>query len=155
MASAIGYLSVSIRDYDGELGVSRFTMPQFTAANFAAQRTLINALVVAISQVSLGVIADQHYGNDYPVSIERPDDPRAQRELKWLMSYHDASTLLRYSFTISCADPAHLNANSRAQANLSDSGHVAALVAALQATIKSPTGGAIVIDKMTLVGRAV
>lgn len=140
-------------DYDGEITTTSVSVPVITAANFDAQATLRNALMAAIQGITLGEYQRTEFGNVVLSSISKASDTGAQREKKWLVDYHDTTSLKRYSFEIGCADDAQLDAQDRAHAEIGDGDVVDAFVTAAEAYILSPTGGAIVIDEITFVGR--
>lgn len=151
----LGFDSITFRDYDSELSNVRVNATVLTAANFDAQATLRNAFVSAMQAISLGVKGQESFGNQIVSSLSPAGNDAAQREQKWLVQYHDSTSLKRFSFEIPCADTGALDANDRAHAEIGDSGVVDAFVAAAEAYVLSPDGGAIVIDEITLVGRAI
>lgn len=148
-----GKASFSQADYDGEVTTTSVTVPALTAANFDSQATLRNALMAAIQGITLGEYQRTEFGNVVLSSISPSNDTAAQREKKWLVDYHDTTSLKRYSFEIGCADTDQLDAQDRAHAEIGDAGVVDAFVSAAEAYILSPTGGAIVVDEITFVGR--
>jgi hypothetical protein len=149
-----GFTSFSLADYDGELSGFSMRTAILSSGNITAQGVLRDAITNALYDVSLGQIQELRFGNVNSYSVDRPSDPLAQRELKWAIAYHDAVTLLRYTLSIPCANPARLSATNRPFADLSGA-EIAGFVAALQAFMKSPHGNAIVVDSVRLVGRAV
>lgn len=150
-----GYSSFSLLDYDGESTSFGINHVALTAGNYAATETLLDALRDAAAQMTLGTMAKTHYGNTDLLSITLPSDMAAQRELKWLISYHDTTSLKRYSVELGTADIDQLDPNDRAHAEIGDGGIVDGFIAAFEAVVKSPTGGAVVVDEITLVGRRV
>lgn len=150
-----GFLSRTYADYDNERSNFRVRVPALTAANFDAQATLHNNLVIAIAGMVNGVLVKSAVGNEDLVALGPASDPATQRELKWLVQYHDGSTLRRYSVEMPCADTSVLDPNDRAHAHIGDAGPVDAFITAFQNVVLSPTGGAVVVDEITLVGRPV
>lgn len=150
-----GVFSVTYLDYDGEASNVRLPFVALTAGNFAATETALDALRDAITAITLGTMSKTVYGNEDLVSITKAAVSDAQRELKWLVQYHDTTSLKRYSCELPTADPAQLDAGDRLHANIGDAGVVDAFVTAFEAIIKSPTNGAVVVDEITLVGRNV
>jgi len=126
-----------------------------TAANFDAQAILRNALEAAIEGIVIGVVQRQSLGNEVIASISPSSDTAAQRESKWLVDYHDTTSLKRYSVEIGTADPDQLDAQDRAHAEIGDEDVVDAFITAFEAYVLSPTGGAVVVDEITWVGRNV
>lgn len=153
---SIGYANRSYYDYDGEVGTLRVYVPVFDAAGYAANSAAITTLWSAIDAITLGGLWKHEMGNRFtdpnPVT---PADPTAQRELKWLVQYHDSTTGKKYSTELPCADPAQLDPNDRAHAEIGDAGVVDAFVTAFEAIVKSEAGNAVVVDEITLVGRRI
>lgn len=148
-----GFLSVSYADYDNEMANLRLHVAPITAANHDAQVALHAALRLAIAGISNGVLVKDSYGNEQKVNFGPASAPATQRELKYLVQYHDGVTLQRLSAEVPCADTATLDPNDRAHAQIGDSGVVDAFVDAFEDVVKSPAGNAVVIDEITLVGR--
>jgi hypothetical protein len=142
-------------DYDSEVTSFNIHHVALTAGNFAATETLLDSLRDAMAAITLGNVSKTRYGNEDLLSITPASAVTAQRELKWLVSYHDITSLLRYSVEIGCADTDQLDPNDRAHAEIGDAGLVDAFITAFEAVAKSPTGGAVVVDEITLVGRPV
>lgn len=150
-----GISSFSQIDFDGEVTTFNINHAALTGANFAATETLLDSLRDAMAAITLGTVSKTRYGNEDLLSITKASAEAAQRELKWLVSYHDATSLKRYSVEIGCADTDQLDPNDRAHAEIGDAGLVDAFIAAFEAVAKSPSGGAVVVDEITLVGRPV
>lgn len=154
-----GFLSVTFMDYDSELSNVRFILPEWTALNFAAQLADVDTFMGAIAglpaAMSMGTMHKYTYGNEILSSITPPNDAEAQRELKYLVSYHDTTSLARFSLEIPCADTDVLDPDDRKHANIGDAGDVDAWVAAFQDLCLTPDGGVPVVDEITLVGRRV
>jgi hypothetical protein len=153
--AATGYASFSYLDYDSEVGNTRIHTVALTAANFDAQVALKATFIASLNLMTLGVMNRASFGNEETLALTPPNLVAAQRELKWLVSYHDATSLKRYSFEIPTAYTEELDPNDRAHADIGDSGTVDGFVTAFEAYAKSPTGGACVVDEITLVGRPV
>lgn len=151
-----GYATRTYQDYDNEPGVLKVGVAEFTAANYTAQSTAIATLWTAIDAITLGKYLKSEQGNRYidpnPVAAS---DEAAQRELKWLVQYHDGTTGRKYSVEIPTADPAQLDPNDRAHAHIGDTDVVDAFITAFQAVVKTRDGNAAVVDEITLVGRRV
>jgi len=148
-----GKASVTFADYDGEITTTSVNVLALSAANYDAQATLRTAFVAAMVAMTIGELQRSEYGNVSLQSITPASDVQAQREKKWLVDYHDATSLKRYSFEIGTADLDQLDPNDRAHAEIGDAGIVDAFVTAAEAYLLSPTGGAIVVDEITFVGR--
>jgi hypothetical protein len=150
----VGFMTISQIDYDGEVTNTRLFNVAITAANFAAQETLKDSLRDSIAAITLGTVSKTVYGNEDLLSVTLPSDTEAQRELKWLVQYHDTTSLKLYSCEIGCADVSYLDANDRKHANIGAAGAIDTFITNFQAVVKSPTGGAVLVDEITLVGRA-
>ena len=153
---ATGFNSVNLRDYDNEVGRVRVRQTALTAANFDAQATLRGAFESAIVNMSeCTVLGGFAYGNEQTNTVEGASSTYAQRELKWLIQYHEAGGTDRFTFTIPCAKTTLLDPDDKKHANIGDAGVVDAFVTAAEAFALGPNGTAIVIDEITLVGRNV
>lgn len=148
-----GFSSQTWTDYDGEHSNVRVHCVPLTAANFDAQATLRAALNVAVANITLGVLHKNMYGGEDLVSNNKATDVAAQRELKWLVSYIDDTTMTKYSIEIPTADVAQLDPNDRAHAEIGDAGVVDAFVTAFEAFARSPVGNSVTVEEITLVGR--
>jgi len=151
----IGFMTLSVADYDNEVGNIRVRVAAITAANHDAQVTLHDSLVTAIDGICNGLKIKRTYGNENVLAVGPDSNTGTQRELKWLVSYHDSSTLRRYSLELPCADVGQLDPNDRAHAEIGDAGVVDAFITAFEAVAKSPVGNAVTVDEITLVGRPV
>lgn len=155
MVADVGKSVFTLIDYDSEKTAVQIHHVALTAGNFAATETLLDALRDATAAITLGNMAHTRYGNEDLLSVTPASDEQAQREAKWLVSYHDTTSLKSYSVEIGTADFDQLDPNDRKHAHIGDAGLVDAFVTAFEAVAKSPTGGAVVVDEITLVGRNV
>jgi len=153
MATLAGYYAASIADYDGEIGTLQFAVAALTAANFAAEGTKRGDFDIALQAIIGGVRQREQFGNRIVSSLEVATSEAAQRELKWLVQYHDATSLKRYSLEIPTALVTVLDPNDRAHAEIGDAGVVDAFITAFTAYALTPDGNAPVVDEITLVGR--
>jgi len=127
-------------------------MVDLTAANFVAQTAAFEAVKAAIRDVAL-IAFD---GGEYPANVtEREEDlpasPYAERESKWLVTMIDQVNNDVNQFEIGGADLTTKIAGSELMDLTSVAG--AALVAALEANVKSRDGNAIVVRQVAHVGR--
>jgi len=124
------------------------------AGNVVAQQTLINDLAVAIAGITLGQVnKDTVILNRIPGVPGPSSNPLAQRENKYLVRYHDATTYQKMSVSYGTADLSLLTNNSEFL-DLSGT-EAAAFVTAFEAVVKSnfdPTH-AVVVDSIQFVGR--
>lgn len=151
----VGFSVVRFKDYDNEAASFGIRSPIITALNFDAQETLRDAFLAALDDIVVGLRVGGDWGNRDLVALGPSDDEEAQRELKWLVQYHDTGTLRSYTVEIPCADLLHLDPQDRANAEIGDAGHVDAFITAFDAFVRSPTGGVTAVDEITLVGRNV
>jgi len=150
-----GFISMSWADYDNEQSNARLRVTAITAANHDAQTALHSALRVAIAGIVNGVLVKDMYGNEQLVALGPATDQTTQRELKWLVQYHDTTSLQKLSVELPCADVAVLDPNDRAHAEIGDADAVDAFITAFEAVVLSPTAHAVHVDEITLVGRRV
>ena len=147
--------SITFRDHNGELSNVRVHTDEVSGAALDYDAMLVEfvALQDAIAAITLGTKqkAERIQGN--LVTNADAADINAQRERKWLVQYHDATSLKNYTLELPCADLARLDPNDKGNANIGDAGLVDAFITALQAYGTSPTGGAIVVDEISHVGR--
>jgi len=149
----IGFASRTYQDYDGERSNFGVYCAVLSAANFVAENTDMVALWAAADAITLGGLIKHEHGNRYrDANPVLPASDAAQRELKWLVQYHDSTSGKHYSIEVPCADTAQLDPNDRKHAFIGDAGVVDAFVTAFEAFALSETGGAVVVDEITLVG---
>lgn len=148
-----GFTSIPYADYNNEVSVVRINTVEVDATNFDAQVTSRIALMDAIAAITKGLRLGVTYGNNVKTALGPAADDEAQREKKWLVQYHDAVTLRRYTVELPCADTAQLDPDDRGNAHIGDGGAVDAFVSAFEAYAKSPVGNGVVVDEITLVGR--
>jgi hypothetical protein len=153
---ATGYNGMTLRDYDNEVGRVRVRQETLTAANFDAQAALRGAFESAVvTMTECAALASFSYGNEQTNSIVGAASTYAQRELKWLVQYHESGGTTPYSMTIPCAKTTLLDPNDKKHAHIGDAGVVDAFVTAFEAFVLGPNGSATVVDDITLVGRNV
>lgn len=148
---------ITYRDYDGELStVGLKTTPiDGGAVDWDTEEAKRTAIADAIADITLGVRATEGFTQKNVVSLVKAASTAAQRELKWLVFYHDTVTLKPYRLELPCADTSKLDPNDRANAHMGDSGVVDAFVSAFQANALSPDGNSPIVDEITLVGKNV
>lgn len=154
-----GELKFAIRDNSGELGRTNIHTGNVTAASLPGLLTQVGALRTAIDGLSLGVMASESLSVfETQLSAARPNNPVAQRGVKWTVGYHDNTAFFddpvnsipnigyqkAFTVTIACAD---LSLLPDGQEELDLAGdEAAAFVTAFQATGRSPYGGSVVVD---------
>jgi hypothetical protein len=139
----------------GEVSRTRVPGPPITAATHDAIIAEMTSLAAAIKAVQLGKEIEQEFVH----SVTKPEagpasTPLAQREKKWLILYHDTTTLKKYRCTIPCADLTLLKTNSEAMDLTAGVG--ATLKATFETYCKVEISGAyhdVAIDSVIFVGR--
>lgn len=148
-----GKLNMSFLDYSGEVSTVGVHLVTLTAGNFAAQDTVMDNLVSAISGVSLGNLQkDARLAEETKFAVGNPANAFAQRELKWLVRCRDANGNPA-GFEIPCADLSLLSPNTDKLDVTTAEG--IALVAAIEAGAKSNDGEALIFVEAVVVGRSI
>lgn len=146
-----GKLQLSYKDHDREIGSVGFRGATLTVGNFAAQETLMDALVAAVLGVVLGV---QEVETRVVIRTDEnaipPADPFAQRETKWLVRSRDTNGNA-VVHELPSADLSLLVTNDNKMDIAAGAG--LALVTALEAFALSKAGLAITVDEIVHVGR--
>lgn len=141
-------LHIPVNDYGGE--GSSVDLPVADAIADADITTLFNAvdgvIIGAIGQSSLNLATAKDAGPGGAAA-----DPFATRKGRWLVRYHDDTSLRKSRFTIACPDLALLVSGSDFM-NIG-AGAGATLVAALNAQGEGPDGNGMVVDNIEFRGR--
>lgn len=149
-------LSDNTRKPNGEPESTTMSVPiiTLTPANVAATETLTGNLATAIAAIVLGA------NNKREITYVRTDfekipasSPLAQRENKWLLRYHDATTFQKATVSIGTADLSELVGNS--EFLVLTSGNGLALKTAFEAVVVSPYDSThtVILDSVQFVGR--
>lgn len=139
-------------DFTREVTNVEFYMVDLSAANFDARITALNTVQAAVQGVSLIAFDGEFmYAIDTARESATPADPNAQRESKWIVSYHDDVNGFPGSFTIGGADLTLLDGNTQLMDVAAGAGLT--LLNALEANLISRYGNAIVVDEIRHVGR--
>lgn len=145
-----GKFIVTYRDYGvpGETSTVTFNTPEITAANIVAQTAAADALRLAMQAIMTEGSVEKRqliaWVNDTKVAAA---NPFSQREIKWVVKYHDASTLNKWRMEIPQADLSKLDPNSTDKALMSDA-DIIAFVSAFEGFHISPEGNASVVDEI-------
>lgn len=143
-------------DYSGEKTVSTFQVADIDAANFDTNIALIVALESAIGGVTIGSKYRRDVILESPGLTAFPADTEAQRELKWLVTYHDNGNVQRkLNVELGCADviDSTLLIDNTDMADLDNADWIA-FVNAFEAAVKAPwSGNAVTVERIVLVGR--
>lgn len=160
MALPLSWITQAIADNtrksSGDPETTSFSVPvtTLTPANVAAQETLMGNLATAIAGITLGNTVQRELVYWRQTFEKVPaSSPLAQRENKWLVRYHDATTFQRYQVSIGTADLSKLATNSEFL-DLG-SGDGAAFKTAFEAVVVSPADAshAVIVDSVQFVGR--
>lgn len=146
-------VSLTYKDYDNEKSVSRFEGPTITNITFEAQDALIDALVAAVAAVTIGnKVTETRIYENVPLADTPASDKYAHRETKWLITGHGPNApFQKFRWEIPCAKLSLLDDH---ESDLPlDGTEGAALVSAIQAYVKDDNGDAVVVDRITHVGR--
>jgi hypothetical protein len=153
-------LGLTIRDASNETSTSNFNLGLQTPATIAANIVLTNALQNAIVGIILGNLYKSKYTYfDNTMNPAIPNNQAAQKELKWMVHYHDNTDLFgalqnphygdKYIVSIACPDTSKL-VEGTDFADLTDTA-VATFVSAFEDVVLAPGGGAAVIDSIEIV----
>lgn len=137
-----------------ESGTISLPVTTLTAANYVAQKALIDALVTALEGITIGNPAKTEVVIDRTVISANPAATvQAQRENKYLLRYHGNTLSQKFQASVPTADLDQLVANSEF-IDLS-AGAGAALKTAFEAIVKSPNDAseAVTLDSVQFVGR--
>lgn len=124
-------------DYSESRASTRVYFGPLTALNLAGFLTQFGNLRTAIDAITLGTISRERWvGDSDTLSNIPPNDPNAQRELFWLVSYEDANSGRKYTLQIPAPDTAKLIPGTD-EADYADT-DIAAYITAFQAIGRSP-----------------
>ncbi len=153
MARPASFMQIGFRDYSNEPSSVEIPVTDLTAGNFTAQTGLQTALQTAIVAVTLGnVVRDMGIWRRRSNLGVAPTNPLAQREKKWLVRYHDATTFVKYQAEIPCANLTLLAPASDFM--LTTATEFTDLKAAWEAVVRSPDDNNLtVLDSLQFVGR--
>lgn len=119
MAHAVSRLIQSYADYgsgahpSGETSHVSVWVRTLTAANLTAQQALHNALFSSLAAVTEGVeTKEETIISESVIAAGPASTPQSQREKKWLLRYHDATTGKKYVVSVPCAKLSLLATNS-------------------------------------------
>jgi len=160
MPLPLSFYSITVNDHtvksNGQPETTSLQIPvtTLTPANVAAQITLANNLQTALAAITLGVFAksESTYARNL-LGVLPAASPLAQRENKWLMRYHDATTFQKFQVSIGTADLMLLEDGTEFLDLEGTEG--AALKTAFEAVVVSPADSThtVVLDSVQFVGR--
>lgn len=149
-------LSDNTRKPNGEPESTTLRVPiiTLTPANVAATETLTGNLATAIAAITIGANNKREITYNVTQFEKIPAaSPLAQRENKWLVRFHDATTFQKSSVSIGTADLAELAGNS--EFLVITAGNGLAFKTAFEAVVVSPfdSSHSVVVDSVQFVGR--
>lgn len=162
MATPVSYYSVTVADNTKKNGgqgapetaIWRVPITTLTPANVAATETLCGNLLTAVQAIILGQNQTTRltYAETF-LSADAAASNLAQRENKWLVRYHDATTQLKFSVSIPTTDLTKLPAHEEFLDLTAGVG--LAFKTAFEAVVVSPDDSAnsVVVDSVQYVGR--
>ena len=148
---------VQLRDFSRETSTSQIFIGPITAITVAGLLTQIGTYRAAVDGITLGELAAETIVMDKTVlSADAPASAFAQRELKWLVRYHGATSNKKFQLEIptpDLTDPDILVPGTDF-ADLTF-GVVSTWVTAFEALAKSPDDDTedVIVDQIVLVGR--
>jgi hypothetical protein len=101
-----GELVQSYKDFDNEVGTVTFPGTILTAANFAAQLTLMGDLTSKVALLTGGTLIKTERKNVIITDAVKPTDAMFQREAAWLCRYKNVDTGQILHLSLPCMDPA-------------------------------------------------
>lgn len=144
-------LVLGYKDYDREIGSVGFRGVALTAANFDAQAALMDALITAIGNVTLGVLENEtRQASAVDNQANPPSAAFAQRETKFLVKGFDTGGR-RVTWELPCADLDQLITNED-KLDLT-AGVGLALKTAIEAYALSIAEVSVTVDEVIHVGR--
>lgn len=155
MALPVSFWGASYLDASADpASNTQIAITTLTAGNVAAQQALIATLESAQNAIILGteVKTDLSFAR-VKNGASRPANVLAQRENKWVVRYHDATTFQKFRVELPTADLSLLPLNSDF-VDIS-TGLMGTYVTAFEAVAKSPADPthSVVVDSVQFVGR--
>lgn len=149
-------LTLSYRDFEGEMSKVTFEGLTLTDANMAAESTKMADLQAAIEALTLGQIQSKTIvANTVRYAPNQAAVADAQRERKWLVSYYDTTTNEKFWCELPCADLSFLDQVGKDGSIDKTTQEWIAFEAAFEAFVRSPRGNAVQVLDGFHVGRNV
>lgn len=151
----MAYAVFTQRDFSKELSHTTIYTDVLDGTNYDTVNADTDLMRNAIDGITTGIMAQQTLVAEKDIlSGATPTNVYAQRELKWLVRYHDNVTSKPYTLTLPCADPTARLIAGTDLANLAQT-EVAAFVTRFQSYAKDPDTltNAVTVDSIQLVGR--
>jgi len=112
MTIATSFYSISLNDNtinpksgEPEFSTTEFPLTALTAGNLAAQTTLLSNLKTALLALVMGITRQEVVTQNRPIiSVSRPSSTEAQREKKWVLRAHGATSGQKAQYRLGTAD---------------------------------------------------
>lgn len=144
-------LVLTYRDNSGEKSVATFQGVSLSAANYDAQVALQGTLETAIAGLVDGTLYKRmRVASESIIGLSLPASG-VQREIKYLVRYHDNVTGQQLRSELPCADLSQLVANKEFVDITAGAG--LAFKNAFEAYVVSDAGNAVVVDEIIFVAR--
>lgn len=156
MAAPVSFYSNTRNDYSDEKSSWGVAIVTLTAANVAAQQTLLDALTTATDGIVLtSSVKEETVYKRTPHAGAQPTDSAAQRENKWLVRYVGDATFKKFQVEIPGADLSLLSTAPQTDFADLDGAEMAAFVTAFEAVVRSPNDPTetVTVSSIQFVGR--
>jgi hypothetical protein len=148
-----GKQTLALWDYDKEVSTVSIPVIEIDEVNLVAQDALMDAFLVAIDAVSLGVVyKDTRVFKADQIAGTPPGSRSAQREKKWLVQMTGATSFRAYTMEIPEADLLLLDDQAKGKMDVDDAAYIA-LKAAIEAMYYGDAGESVVVGDIIFVGR--
>lgn len=148
----------ALMDYSESVATFRFYFGAITSVSLPSFLSQFGALRSALDNITLGTIVKERWvGDETELNNIPPDDPLAQRELKWLVSLENLSGGNYFYFTIPCPDLSLTEVYNKRQFANPTLPEIMAFMTAVEDIVADPVYGQVDchITEMQIVGRDV
>lgn len=151
------YGEFALMDYSESIASFRVYFGAITAVSLPGFLTNFGALRTALDNITLGTLHKERWvGDETVLDSVPPNDPMAQRELKWMCHFENMTQGNYFRLTIACPDLslATVTKYGEQYANLSDP-KIQAFITAIEEIIADPVYGTVDcrMYEMEIVGR--
>lgn len=150
----MGKYICTYRDYGtpGETSTVSFPSADINETNYVAQAAAADALRTAMEAIMIGGIDQRQLVAWVEDTAVAPTDPFAQREIKWIVKYHETASGAKHDLEIPCADLAYLDPNANDKILMTDA-DVVAFISAFEGFVKREGTLDVEVDEILFVGR--
>lgn len=148
-------LTVTYGDFGGEKSSASFEIDEYTVGNFTANQALVDTLVTELGKITEGLqVKETRLLAQTGSGTGEASSATAQREMKWLITYEDDITSVRYQREIPCPllTGGKLLPGIEGLADLTET-DIATFKTAFEAIVNSPPGNAVTVISLRHVGR--